>query len=98
MIQDVQKQAKSLQRRVDKLMRSAIVTTASASKKRGPQLDKLSSTTENIKANTDATLNSVHELKQDIAHMNMKNQKGVGGLDGLVKVLQEMFRKAECKL
>lgn len=98
MIRDVQTQAKSLQRRVDKLTRSAIVTTASASKKTGLQLDNLSSTTENIKANTDATLNSVHELKQDIAHVNMKNQKGVEGLNSLIKVLQETFRKAECKL
>ena len=98
MIRDVQKQARSLQRRVDKLTRSAIVTTASSTKKTGLQVDKLSSTTENIKANTDATLKSVHELKQNIAHMNLKNQEGVGGLNSLVKVLQETFRKAECKL
>ena len=97
MIRDVQKQAKSLQRRVDKLTRSAIVTTASASKKTGLQVDKLSFTTENIEANTDATLNSLHDLKQDIAQMNLKNEKGVEGLNSLVKVLQETFRKAECK-
>ena len=97
MIRDVQKQAKSLQRRVDKLTRSAIVTTASATKKTSLQVDKLSFTTENIKANTDATLNSVHDLKQDIAQINLKNEKGVEGLNSLVKVLQETFRKAECK-
>ena len=98
MIRDVQKRARSLQSRVDKLTRSAIVTTASSTKKTGLQVDKLSSTTEDIKANIDATLNSVHELKQDIARMNLESQKGMGGLDSLVKVLQETFRKAECKL
>ena len=97
MIQDVQKQAKSLQRRVDRLTRSAIVTTASASKKTSIQVNKLSSTTESIQANTDATLNSVHHLKQDIAQMTLKNEKGVEGLNSLIKVLQETFRKAECK-
>ena len=97
MIRDVQKQAKSLQRRVDKLTRSAIVTTASATKKTGFQVDKLRSTTESIMANTDATLKSVHDLKQDIAQINLKNEKGVEGLTSLVKVLQETFRIAECK-
>ena len=97
MIRDVQKQAKSLQRRVDKLTRSAIVTTASATKKTGLQVDKLSFTTEYIKANTDATLDSVHDLKQHIAQMSLKNEKGVEGLNSLVKVLQETFRNAECK-
>ena len=94
----MQKQARSLQRRVEKLTRSAIITTASSTKKTSLQVDKLSSTTETIKANTDATLNSVHELKQDIVHMNLKNQKGMGGLNSLVKILQETFLTAECKL
>ena len=97
MIRDVQKKAKSLQRRVDKLTRSAIVTTASATKKTGLQVDKLKSTTESIMINTDATLKSVHDLKQDIAQINLKNEKGVEGLTSLVKVLQETFRIAECK-
>ncbi len=60
-------------------------------------MDKLSSTTEGIKANTDATLNSIHDLKQDIAQMDLKNEKAVQGLNSLVKVLEETFRKAECK-
>lgn len=98
MIRDVQKQAKSLQRRVDKLTRSAIVTTAFASKKTGLQVEKLSSSTQDIKTNTDALLNSVHDIKQDIAHIGLKNENDVEGLNSLVKVLQETFRKAECEL
>ena len=97
MIWDVQKQVKSVQWRVDKLTRSDIVTTAFASEKIGLQVDKLSSTTESIKANTDVTLNSVHDLEQVIAQMNLKNEGGVEGLNSLVKVLQETFRRAECK-
>ena len=96
-ILDVQKQAKSLQRRVDKLTRSAIVTTASATKKTSLQVDKLSFTTGTIKANTDATLDSIHDLKNDIAQMNLKNEKGVEGLNSLVKVLEGQFQIAECK-
>ena len=96
-IRDVKKQAKSLQRRVDKLTRSAIVTTASATKNTVLQVDKLRSTTECILANTDATLDSVHELKQDVAQMSLKSRQGVERLNSLVKVLQETFRIAECK-
>ena len=98
MIRDVQEQAKSLQRRVDKLTRSAIVTTASASKKTGLQVDKLSSTTQDIKAKTDVLLNSVRDIKQDIANIGLKNENSVEGLNNLVKVLQETVRKAECEL
>ena len=100
MIKSIHQRSSSVQTRVERLTRGAIVTTAATTTKTGKDVEQLKSTAENIKGDTSAMKSTLQDLgadasiiKEDVAQIKRSDK----AMNHLINVLQETSRQSECK-